>query len=778
MSLHQVERPKLDWEFSREFRNDQALVSGGKKKINFTATVKHLSGPPLRITRIESKQPWLSVKNQITEQDSVIIDDSSFPIELILNQDTLPTVEENTTDEATLDIYGSAIGDDGETFYHPISLPIQIRPPQPLEFPVAVDFGTTNSCIAYIAPGDQSNEQLLEIDLGEDVSGIGPSEMPTVFQFLAIKKPDDLMESLQEPNANERWVSLKENEVLVKFGHTLKNLRFRSEDIPSISWGFKRTLKTPDEQIIYNDLGTGNISLNGRTYTRGNRYIEVDAIAKVGLYIRFLLESFQENTGYLPTEAVFTYPAVFNRQKDVLRKAIAWATQGMDIKPILDISEPEAIALDYAQDIADKQEQDRDIVYGVFDCGGGTTDISIVRLTPQDYGRPEIEILASDGDDFLGGDLLSFKIAQYLYFQMVPEVYRTLFPFPDTLDKALRLQVKIEEHNFSELYELAEKIKQNSRITSLDKKEGIIDLIESRVASLWSDAPMGGKEKGILDWIKSSDIPNNWPSISLEGSENTTLKLEGTIRFLDDTQLPDMDPLDIDAIHSVVRNELEKGFAKLNQMQEYLFKKKQIDDIQLDYLILEGNTSRFPLVKTVAKEKVQAKEIIFESEKLKKSVALGAVEYGRSLRDLYYSRPKGIEKLNYPICLSAFTHFVPIFDRWTPLKPDTTITPEIRGRIIEIERAGSEIALYEFFGWDLKTRVTQGESRVIANLTVPNENEVFQNAQFWTYCLELRCDAEANASLWYNYKVGNEKNDSDFEYVWKTHRKCENFSYT
>ena len=162
---------------------------------------------------------------------------------------------------------------------------------------------------------------------------------------------------------------------------------------------------------------------------RGNRYIEVGAIEKVGLYIRFLLESFQENTGYLPTEAVFTYPAVFNRQKEALRKAIAWATQGMDIKPILDISEPEAIALDYALDIATKQDPGRDIVYGVFDCGGGTTDISIVRLTPQNDGRPEIEILASDGDDLLGGDLLSFKIAQYLYDQIIPETYRTLIPF-------------------------------------------------------------------------------------------------------------------------------------------------------------------------------------------------------------------------------------------------------------------------------------------------------------------------------------------------------------
>ena len=330
-----------------------------------------MSGPPLRITRVESNQPWLNTKNQITDQEPILIDDSSSPIDLILNQDLLSTVEENTTDKATLDIHGATVGE-GETFHQSISLPLQIRPPQLLDSPIAVDFGTTNSCIAYIYKDQdaQDREELLEIDLGEDVSEIG-SEIPTVFQFLAIKYPDDLMEVLQEPGADVRRTVLKEKEALIKFGHTLKDLRFHSEHISSISWGFKRTLRTPYEQVIYNDLGTGSISLNGRIYTQGNRYIEVGAIEKVGLYIRFLLESFQENTGYVSSEAVFTYPAVFNRQKESLRKAIAWATQGMNLKPILEISEPEAIALAYALDIATKQNPGRDIVYGVFDCGGG-----------------------------------------------------------------------------------------------------------------------------------------------------------------------------------------------------------------------------------------------------------------------------------------------------------------------------------------------------------------------------------------------------------------------
>ena len=762
--LRYVEKPKLEWEFSRQFVNEQALVSGGKRKINVTVTVEHLSGPPLRITRVESNQPWLSVKNQITEGDSVIIDASRSEIGLILNQDRLPTVEESTSVEAKLDIHGSTIGE-GETFHQSIPLPVQIRPPRPLNFPIAVDFGTTNSCIAYMDPTGQNREKLLEFEQGERVS-----EIPTIFQFLAIKNPGDLIEQSADGIAlDESWMPLK-NEALVRFGHTLKDLQYDPADIASISWGFKRNLRTPDEQIIYNDRGTGNIRLNGRIYERGNRYIEVGAIEKVGLYIRFLLESFREITGYLPTEAVFTYPAVFNRQKETLRKAIAWATQGMDIKPILDISEPEAIALDYALDIATKQDPGRDIVYGVFDCGGGTTDISIVRLTPQNDGRPEIEILASDGDDLLGGDLLSFKIARELYDQIIP-LYEKKFPFPDTLDKALRLQVKIEEHNFSELYKLAKKIKENSKIAPDFEKA-----LEPEIYAKYSQ----DEEKGILDLIEDPKIIVNWPRISLKSSENTILEIRNSTKHIlgDETRSSDIGPLDIDAIHNSVREELKKGFDKLNQMQEYLFNKNQIDDIQLDYLILEGNTSRFPLVKKIAKEKAQAKEIILKLEKLKKSVALGAIEYGASLIDPNYSRPKGIQKLNYPICISAFTHFVPIFDRWTPLTPGETITPENPGPIIEIERASNQIALFEFFGWDLNTRVTQGENRVVANMAVPNENKAFQNAQFWTYCLELRCDAKAKASLWYNYQVGNEKDGSDFEYVWKAHRKCENFSYT
>ena len=255
-----------------------------------------------------------------------------------------------------------------------------------------------------------------------------------------------------------------------------------------------------------------------------------------------------------------------------------------------------------------------------------------------------IEILASDGDNALGGDLLSFKIAQYLYDQVVPENYRTLFPFPGTLDNALRLRVKIEEENFSELYKLAEEIKENRKKRYKRKQSNDAEEFE----------------KGILDLLMESSVSfDNWPSITLKSSENTTLKIDGYTRKIleDGTQLPDMDPPNIDDIYNSVREDLEKGFDKLNQMQQYLFDKNQIDDIQLDYLILEGNSSHFRLIKQIAKKEAQVKEIIFDPEKLKKSVGLGAVEYGRTLREISDLRVHGIHKLNYPICRSALNAF-------------------------------------------------------------------------------------------------------------------------
>ena len=99
----------------------------------------------------------------------------------------------------------------------------------------------------------------------------------------------------------------------------------------------------------------------------------------------------EDYLGTTVTEAVITVPAYFN---DAQRQATKEAGEiaGLTVKRI--INEPTAAALAYG---LDKKNQDMLVV--VFDCGGGTHDVSILEL-----GDGVFEVLSTDGDTHLGGD--------------------------------------------------------------------------------------------------------------------------------------------------------------------------------------------------------------------------------------------------------------------------------------------------------------------------------------------------------------------------------------
>ena len=109
----------------------------------------------------------------------------------------------------------------------------------------------------------------------------------------------------------------------------------------------------------------------------------------------------EDYLGTTVTEAVITVPAYFN---DAQRQATKEAGEiaGLTVKRI--INEPTAAALAYGMD---KKNTDSKIV--VFDCGGGTHDVSILEL-----GDGVFEVLATDGDTHLGGDDFDQTIIDYL----------------------------------------------------------------------------------------------------------------------------------------------------------------------------------------------------------------------------------------------------------------------------------------------------------------------------------------------------------------------------
>lgn len=100
-------------------------------------------------------------------------------------------------------------------------------------------------------------------------------------------------------------------------------------------------------------------------------------------------------------EAVITVPAYFNSTK---RDKTRIAAEMANLKVIQIINEPSAAALAYAHQIIHQNAASNDCKYIlVYDFGGGTFDVSIIRVL-LNYQNPEIDVLATEGDPHLGGE--------------------------------------------------------------------------------------------------------------------------------------------------------------------------------------------------------------------------------------------------------------------------------------------------------------------------------------------------------------------------------------
>jgi len=109
--------------------------------------------------------------------------------------------------------------------------------------------------------------------------------------------------------------------------------------------------------------------------------------------------------GETVTEAVITVPAYFNDSQRQATKD-AGKIAGLDVKRI--INEPTAAALAYGMD---KKGGDRKVA--VYDLGGGTFDVSIIEIASVD-GEMQVEVLATNGDTFLGGEDFDKRVIDYL----------------------------------------------------------------------------------------------------------------------------------------------------------------------------------------------------------------------------------------------------------------------------------------------------------------------------------------------------------------------------
>lgn len=121
--------------------------------------------------------------------------------------------------------------------------------------------------------------------------------------------------------------------------------------------------------------------------------------------LRKMKKTAEDYLGETVTEAVITVPAYFNDSQRQATKD-AGRIAGLEVKRI--INEPTAAALAYGMD-----KKRGDSVIAVYDLGGGTFDISIIEIAEVD-GEHQFEVLATNGDTFLGGEDFDLALIEYL----------------------------------------------------------------------------------------------------------------------------------------------------------------------------------------------------------------------------------------------------------------------------------------------------------------------------------------------------------------------------
>ncbi|MEC8102383.1 MAG: molecular chaperone DnaK [Pseudomonadota bacterium] len=235
---------------------------------------------------------------------------------------------------------------------------------------IGIDLGTTNSCVAIM---DGEKARVIE-------NAEGDRTTPSIIAYT-----DD--ETLVGQSAKRQAVTNPQNTLFAV--KRLIGRRFKDEVV-------QKDIKMVPYKIV--EAGNGDAWVE----VKGEKFAPPQVSAEV---LKKMKKTAEDYLGEPVTEAVITVPAYFNDSQRQATKD-AGKIAGLEVKRI--INEPTAAALAYG---IDKQAGDRTIA--VYDLGGGTFDISIIEVADVD-GEKQFEVLATNGDTFLGGEDFDLRLIEYL----------------------------------------------------------------------------------------------------------------------------------------------------------------------------------------------------------------------------------------------------------------------------------------------------------------------------------------------------------------------------
>ena len=236
---------------------------------------------------------------------------------------------------------------------------------------IGIDLGTTNSCVAIM---DGDKVKVIE-------NAEGDRTTPSIIAYT------DDNETLVGQSAKRQAVTNPANTL-----YAIKRLigrRFEDDVV-------QKDIKMVPYKIAKADNGDAWVEVKGQKMAPPQVSAEV---------LKKMKKTAEDYLGEKVTEAVITVPAYFNDSQRQATKD-AGKIAGLEVKRI--INEPTAAALAYG---LDKKSGDRTVA--VYDLGGGTFDLSIIEIADVD-GEHQFEVLATNGDTFLGGEDFDLKVIEYL----------------------------------------------------------------------------------------------------------------------------------------------------------------------------------------------------------------------------------------------------------------------------------------------------------------------------------------------------------------------------
>ncbi|QEY64943.1 molecular chaperone DnaK [Metapseudomonas lalkuanensis] len=236
---------------------------------------------------------------------------------------------------------------------------------------IGIDLGTTNSCVAILENG---NVKVIE-------NAEGARTTPSIIAYT------NDGETLVGQSAKRQAVTNPQNTL-----YAVKRLIGRrfEEDV------VQKDIKMVPYKIAKADNGDAWVEVKGQKMAPPQISAEV---------LKKMKKTAEDYLGEPVTEAVITVPAYFNDSQRQATKD-AGRIAGLDVKRI--INEPTAAALAYGMD---KAKGDHTVI--VYDLGGGTFDVSVIEIAEVD-GEHQFEVLATNGDTFLGGEDFDLRLIDYL----------------------------------------------------------------------------------------------------------------------------------------------------------------------------------------------------------------------------------------------------------------------------------------------------------------------------------------------------------------------------